>query len=161
MLLNWKDYNEDERTDAWEELEKWVWWLRSTYPSSREALPDCWPAHPDLVQELTALCVWHEEIYEPLANEVPDPEAKEPAEASAETMGQRAVDWHEALARAVQRWRTSTRCSTSECVLDKPNPDLLVEWRRRRARTLRKVETAARSGPGLLGDETSPVDAAV
>ncbi len=161
MILDWQNLKGQELTDAWESLEEWVWWLRSTYPSSREALPDCWPAHADLVGELTALCVWHEEIYEPLADEVPDPDGKAPADASAEANGRQAVSWHEALTRAVQRWRTSTKCSTTECTLDKQNPDLLVEWRRRRARSLKKVEETARQRPRLLGDDAPPVDAAV
>ena len=159
MILDWQKLQGEELTSAWEALEEWVWWLRSTYPASREAIPDCWPAHPDLVQELTALNVWREEIYDPLANEVPDPEAKAPADVSEESNGRSAVAWHEALNHAVQRWRAGAKCSITECVLDKQNPELVLEWRKRHARTLNKMEQSAQTKARLLGDSSQPVGA--
>ncbi|MBO3146358.1 hypothetical protein GZ176_11760 [Dermatophilus congolensis] len=40
----------------WEELVRWVDWLRSTYDVIEgRAVPACWPAHPGLVEELAAL----------------------------------------------------------------------------------------------------------
>lgn len=74
MILNWQKLKGEERDSAWEALEEWVWWLRSTYLEARETVVDCWPAHADLVQELTAVYVWWEDMYEPLSDEVPDPD---------------------------------------------------------------------------------------
>jgi len=160
MILGWQKLDGKELTSAWEALEEWVWWLRSTYPASREAIPDCWPAHPDLVQELTALNVWREEIYDPLAHEVPDPEGKQPAVESEESNGRSAVSWHEALDHAIQRWRASSKCSMTECALEKQNADLVIEWRRRRANTLRKLRRSSEGKASLLDESRRQIDAA-
>jgi len=159
MILDWQNLEGEELTGAWAELEKWVWWLRSTYSASREAVPDCWPAHPDLVQELTAMAVWWEEIYDPLANDVPDPNGKASPDVSEESNGRSAVAWHEALNHASQRWRTNAKCSTSECILDKHNPELVLEWRRRHARTLTKLRESSVCTSPLLG-ETNKLEGA-
>ena len=161
MLVDWQKLQREELTAAWEELEEWVWWLRSTYPSSREAIPDCWPAHPDLVQELTALGAWWEEIYDPLADEIPDPEGKQPAVESEESNGRSAVAWHEALDHAVQRWRANSKCSMTECALDKQNAELVIEWRRRHATTRRKLERSLEGKAPLLDQTQRQVDTAI
>jgi hypothetical protein len=52
------------RRAAWEDLVDWVIWLHDRYELSVEhRLPDCWPHHPGLVEELAALKAWRAEIY--------------------------------------------------------------------------------------------------
>lgn len=160
MILGWQKLEGEELASAWEALEEWVWWLRSTYPSTRETIVDCWPAHPDLVQELTALCVWWEEINDPLADEVPDPDADtKTSGVSEEATGRSAVAWHEALHHAVQRWKITSKCSPDACVLESQNADLVAEWRKRHARTRRLIDEVSRPTP-LLGDAPRPSDSA-
>jgi hypothetical protein len=54
------------RALAWQDLVDWVIWMHDTYElSAEERLPECWPAHPGLVAELTALKAWRTEIYQP------------------------------------------------------------------------------------------------
>jgi hypothetical protein len=161
MLVDWQKLQGEELTAARDELEEWVWWLRSTYPSSREAIPDCWPAHPDLVQELTALGAWWEDIYDPAAGQVPDPDGKQPAVESEESNGRSAVSWHEALDHAVQRWRANSKCSMTECNLDKQNAELVIEWRRRRATTRRKLERSSEDKSPLLDESRRHIDQAI
>jgi hypothetical protein len=160
MFVDWQKLRGQELTAAWEELEEWVWWLRSTYPSSREAVPDCWPAHADLVHELTAFAAWWVEIYDPAATEVPDPEGKQPAVESEESNGRSAVAWHEALDHAVQRWRMSGKCSPSDCVLDRQNADVVADWRQRHARTRAVLRRAVAGAPATLGETQAPADLA-
>jgi hypothetical protein len=55
---------ETVRRAVWEDLVDWVIWLHDRYELSVEhRLPDCWPHHPGLVEELTALKAWRAEIY--------------------------------------------------------------------------------------------------
>jgi hypothetical protein len=153
VILNWKTLNERERESAWDALEEWVWWLRSTYPEAREAIVDCWPAHADMVRELTALYVWWEDVYEPLLDEVPDPDAqKPPPDTREEASGRSAVAWHEALHHAVQRWRISSKCSPTECLMDRQTADLTVEWQKRHTRTMALINAIGSFEPSLLGD---------
>ncbi len=157
MILGWQKLQGDELSAAWEALEEWVWWLRSTYASTREAIVDCWPAHPDLVEELTAICVWWEEIHEAFADEVPDPDgdgAGSPV--SEEATGRSAVAWHEALHHAVQRWKITSKCLPDACLLEKENSDLVTEWRKRRARTQATLAEASRTRGALLGRARLP-----
>jgi hypothetical protein len=160
MILGWQKLQGEELSSAWTALEEWVWWLRSTYPSTREAIVDCWPAHSDMVNELTALCVWWEEINDTLVDEVADPDADDRAAVSEEATGRSAVAWHEALHHAVQRWKVTSKCSAAECVTEKRNEDLAADWRKRHARTRRLV--AQNDGAtALLGDPPPAENAAV
>jgi len=61
----------------WAELTDWVGWLRGRYPLARQ-IPPCWWAHPELVEELTALLVAWRGAYR-----TPDAPATAPA------------DWHD------------------------------------------------------------------
>jgi hypothetical protein len=75
---------EGARRAAWQDLVDWVIWLHDRYELSVEhRLPDCWPEHPGLVEELTALKAWRAEIYT-----APAPGAPEPAN------GGQARAWH-------------------------------------------------------------------
>jgi hypothetical protein len=64
---------EPARRTAWEDLVDWVIWLHDRYELSVEhRLPDCWPHHPGLVEELAALKAWRAEIYTPPAPGTPE-----------------------------------------------------------------------------------------
>jgi hypothetical protein len=153
MILEWQKFKGEERDAAFERLEEWVWWLRSTYPEAREAVVDCWPAHANLVNDLTALCVWWGEIYNPRAEEVPDPDDDSlPLDVSADPKGRIAVMWHGELQNAVKRWRANSKCTPSECVLDRQNGDLVADWRKRHARTRSYLDKAKAVRPAELGE---------
>ena len=82
-LIDWAELPEDaaEHEAAWIQLCDWVEWLTARYRLTREErLPACWPQHPELIEELTALRAWRLEAYGP------------------EGSGQQAVYWHQALA---------------------------------------------------------------
>jgi len=62
------DLDATTRDQTWTELVDWVIWLHDRYELSvEERLPDCWPRHPGLVEELAALKAWRAEIYTPPA----------------------------------------------------------------------------------------------
>jgi len=79
-LTEWHAMTEPEYVLAWEELRGWTAWLVGRYRLVLEdRLPDCWPRHPELIEELWALRAWRMEAYGP------------------EGAGQSAVYWHQAL----------------------------------------------------------------
>lgn len=79
-LSEWHAMNEPEHVLAWEQLRAWVTWLTGRYRLTLEdRLPQCWPQHPELIEELWALRAWRAEAYGP------------------EGSGQSAVYWHQAL----------------------------------------------------------------
>ncbi|MGW0507046.1 hypothetical protein [Micromonospora sp. NPDC003241] len=89
----WRELDSDAATELWAWLITWTGWLVDRYGLAQDLGP-CWPAHPALVEELTAVCVaWHH-AYSRKA----DPDAP--------------LRWHEALHRARQRWQQwdYTRC---------------------------------------------------
>ncbi|WP_285601355.1 hypothetical protein [Kineosporia sp. NBRC 101731] len=99
---------EPERTNGWVELVNWVRWLHDVYELSvEERLPQCWPHHPGLVEELRALKTWREEIYR--THPSPSPEASPssagqkasaqpgPGQSGAAGAGQAARYWHAEL----------------------------------------------------------------
>ena len=60
----WHDKTPGEQAAAWAELRAWVAWLYDRYELSVEdRLPRCWARHSGLVEELSALKAWREEIY--------------------------------------------------------------------------------------------------
>jgi hypothetical protein len=63
-FAEWHDMTPGEQVAAWASLRAWVTWLHDRYELSVEdRLPRCWPSHPGLVEELSALKAWREEIY--------------------------------------------------------------------------------------------------
>ncbi|MFF3867057.1 hypothetical protein [Micromonospora sp. NPDC001898] len=89
----WRDLDADAARQLWAWLAAWTRWLVERYGLAQD-LGACWPAHPALVEELTALSVsWHH-AYSGKA----DPDAP--------------LRWHEALHRARHRWQAwdTTRC---------------------------------------------------
>lgn len=93
----WRSLDRDAARELWAWLMAWTRWLVDRYGLAQD-LGACWPAHPPLVEELTALCVsWHH-AYSGKA----DPDAP--------------LRWHEALHRARQRWQAwdTSRCRFGE-----------------------------------------------
>ncbi|MCZ7379698.1 hypothetical protein [Micromonospora sp. WMMC250] len=89
----WRDLDRDAARELWAWLIAWTQWLVERYGLAQD-LGSCWPAHPALVEELTALAVsWHYAY-----SRKSDPDAP--------------VRWHEALHRARHRWQgwDTTRC---------------------------------------------------
>ena len=116
-LAEWHDLTSGEQTAAWASLRAWVTWLYDRYELSVEdRLPRCWPSHPGLIEELTALKAWREEIY-----------------SSAQPSGQAARYWHAELRQVLHAAATqyALGCRTghrSATALAADNPDLPGEW---------------------------------
>ncbi|GAB3589333.1 hypothetical protein GCM10027446_01390 [Angustibacter peucedani] len=51
---NWRRMPDDAARAAMSALREWVGWLRHRYPVA-QMLPPCWPRHPELIEELSAL----------------------------------------------------------------------------------------------------------
>jgi hypothetical protein len=63
-LPDWDTLDGPDLQAAWAGLVGWVTWLHDRYElSAEERLPHCWAEHPGLVEELSALKAWHDEIY--------------------------------------------------------------------------------------------------
>jgi hypothetical protein len=92
--LRWRDLDRDTAAHTWAWLIDWIGWFADRYQIAEE-IPACWPEHPPLVEELTALAAaWHT-CYDDTAH--PDGP----------------LLWHERLARARDRlrgWDDYTRC---------------------------------------------------
>ena len=89
----------EELRRCWAELHVWVSWFVDRYHLADE-VPPCWPRHPALVDELSALWHYHQEVTRPFVAMVqPDPVGS-PAEPDDPKVPARAYwEWHEA------RWR--------------------------------------------------------
>ncbi|MFG2042236.1 hypothetical protein [Dactylosporangium sp. NPDC048998] len=84
--LRWAELDRPGATALWLWLIDWVSWLNRRFSLAAD-LPSCWPAHPPMVEELTALAAaWHA-AYDSRAH----PEAP--------------LRWLEAFARTRQRLR--------------------------------------------------------
>jgi hypothetical protein len=151
--LRWRDLDRQAADEAWVWLIDWTGWLVDRYQLAEE-IPACWPKHPPLIEELTALAAaWHD-AYDDAA----------PADAP--------LVWHERLARARIRLRDFddyTRCRTgvhTDRRLDLVWPD---QWRAH-AEQVAAADLAARplpesgqqqpggpadepAGPGATGEE--------
>jgi hypothetical protein len=63
-LLEWHSMTDEQRSEAWTGLVEWVAWLHDRYELSiASRLPECWPQHPGLIEELWALKIWREALY--------------------------------------------------------------------------------------------------
>ena len=79
-LAEWHSMTEPDHVLAWAHLRTWVAWLYGRYRLTLEdRLPECWPQHPELIEELWALRAWRTEAYGP------------------DGTGQSAAYWHQAL----------------------------------------------------------------
>lgn len=64
-LREWHALRRAERAAAWNELVLWSTWLYDRYGLGSDwRLPDCWPHHPGIIEELWLLKTWREEIYD-------------------------------------------------------------------------------------------------
>jgi hypothetical protein len=129
-LAEWHDMTPGERLTAWAGLRAWVMWLHDRYElGTEERLPRCWARHPGLVEELSALKAWREEIYT----------APQPS-------GQAARYWHAELRQVLHAaatmyaagCRTGHRASPASAAADQ---------------TLRKQWAAASPLAGIPGTE--------
>ena len=73
----WRDLGDEASEELWSELKNWVAWIRHRYPLAKK-IPPCWPAHPEVVEELTALWLAWQAAYQ-------QPDAQLTA----------AADWHD------------------------------------------------------------------
>jgi hypothetical protein len=116
-LIEWHTLSPPERDAAWKELLGWVTWLHDRYELSIESrLPRCWSQHPGLIEELWALKVWREEIYN-----------------SRESSGQAARYWHAKLRQTMHAAATfyaaGCRSGHKPAAVDADaNPELLDRW---------------------------------
>lgn len=111
--VRWDQLDRAAASMTWVWLITWVARLTDRYQLAEE-LPPCWPQHPPLVEELTALCsAWHTAYHAGA-----DPDAP--------------LRWHEAFSRARLRlrdWDEHTRCrhgTHTDRRIDLPWPD---SWR--------------------------------
>lgn len=92
--LRWRDLDRDAAAQTWAWLIDWVGWFTDRYQLAEE-IPACWPQHPPLVEELTALAgAWHACYDDTAHRDGP-------------------LLWHERLTRARDRlrgWDDYTRC---------------------------------------------------
>jgi len=58
----WRDLGPQAQAQLWAELREWVDWLRARYPLAKR-IPPCWPEHPEIVEELTALWLAWQHAY--------------------------------------------------------------------------------------------------
>lgn len=73
----WRALSDQAAEELWTQLKEWVAWIRCRYPLAKK-LPPCWPEHPEVVEELTALWLAWQAAYE-------QPDAQPTA----------AADWHD------------------------------------------------------------------
>jgi hypothetical protein len=112
---------------AWAGLVGWVTWLHDRYElSAEERLPHCWAEHPGLVEELSALKAWHDEIYH-----------------SEQPSGQAARYWHAELRQTITAALTfyASGCRAGHRAGTPATPQLRERW-------------AAAAPPGTPGPAT-------
>jgi len=111
-LAEWHDMSSGQLTAEWYELRAWVAWLRDRYELTvEERLPRCWPLHPGLIEELSALRAWRAEIWS----------SGQPG------TGQAALYWHSELRRVIQ---AATTVYAAGCRTGHRGPPGLVRIRR-------------------------------
>jgi hypothetical protein len=116
-VTEWHSMTPGEQAAAWAELRAWVTWLHDRYELSVEdRLPRCWARHPGLVEELSALKAWRQEIY-----------------TSSQPSGQAARYWHAELRQVLHAAATqyALGCRTGHrgrVHLAAEDPVLLKEW---------------------------------
>jgi len=92
VVVNWRDADQDQATEALLELSGWVAWMVARYNLTRQRIPDCWAEHTDLIEELSALhTAWR------VAFDQTDG-------------GYGPIGWHERLAAALSRTAFHDRC---------------------------------------------------
>lgn len=94
LTVNWRDIDDEERPDACRALTSWVQdWLIPRYSIKARTIPDCWWAHGDLIEELSALhAAWLVAF-------------------DAQDAGWGPIGWHERFAAALSRKTFTERCA--------------------------------------------------
>lgn len=95
----WSAHLPDGGRLLFEELDLWVTWLVDRYSLDRRFIPDCWPRHWELIEELSALHLAWQAAYATTAH----------ADAP--------LGWHERLAIArvrLSEWVARTGCRAGE-----------------------------------------------
>lgn len=60
---SWRDVGPQAVDELWQQLSAWVAWIRGRYPLATR-IPACWAAHPEIVEELTALWLAWQQAYQ-------------------------------------------------------------------------------------------------
>jgi hypothetical protein len=97
--LMWAAHTPDEQRHFLDELDVWVTWLVDHYRLDRRYVPECWPKHWELIEELSALHLAWEAAYATTAH----------ADAP--------LTWHERLGLTRARlaeWAARTGCRAGE-----------------------------------------------
>jgi hypothetical protein len=113
-LPNWDTLAGPARQAAWADFTRWVTWLHDRYELSvEERLPHCWAEHPGLVEELTALWAWRQEIW-----------------SSAQPSGQAARYWHAELRQTITAATTfyAAGCRAGHHAAQPATPELTRRW---------------------------------
>lgn len=132
-LAEWHAMSEPGYVLAWAQLRDWTAWLIGRYRLTLEdRLPNCWPQHPELIEELWALRAWRIEAYGP------------------EGTGQSAVYWHQALVTFLSHvsgwWAGGCRAGHTSPDTDLP-PERTNAWTH--ADPLAGIPEAIRPTPSL------------
>jgi hypothetical protein len=83
---NWRELSEQQRRDELNDLAGWVAELQEAY-GRWVRLPDCWPCHRALREELAIFWYWRQRLDE-----------------SSEAAPEEAVHWHQSLRASAQAW---------------------------------------------------------
>ncbi|MHB1210615.1 MAG: hypothetical protein ACYC1I_13085 [Acidimicrobiales bacterium] len=62
--VDWRATPPAERAILWTEFVEWVEWYLGNYEITTSVIPECWPEHPTLVEELSALWTAHLASYD-------------------------------------------------------------------------------------------------
>ncbi|MET7391883.1 hypothetical protein ABZS66_00080 [Dactylosporangium sp. NPDC005572] len=137
--LRWRLLDRPTASQVWIWLIDWVDWAVDRFTLTEE-IPACWPTHPPLVEELTALAAaWH------LAY---DPRAAADAP----------LRWLEALARArtrLREWDDATRCRNGEHHPRRVDLTWPANWRDQALDTAER-DLTGRAIPGPTADAGAP-----
>jgi hypothetical protein len=127
-LIEWHAMTDEQRTTAWAGLVDWVAWLHDRYELSIQSrLPDCWPRHPGIIEELWALKMWREALY------TNDTETGVLTGHEAGGLAQHARYWHTDLRNLLtQITFYAERCAAEHGggrrLADRSKTDLKAEW---------------------------------
>jgi hypothetical protein len=140
-LAEWHRLRPKERDARWSELVEWVAWLHDRYELSvAERLPHCWALHPGLIEELSALKAWREQIYT----------AREPAPRDARAWHDHL---HDVLAKANGFYARGCRASHQEPPFTtETEPNVVEDWLT--ADPLKGVSAAVRARGAAMQDTT-------
>jgi hypothetical protein len=119
-LLEWHAMSPGQQRSNWTGLVEWVAWLHDRYELANDSrLPDCWPQHPGLIEELWSLKCWREALY------TTDAETGVTHGVDAGGLAQHARYWHTDL----RTFFTQTKFYTRRCRAAHKDPEPLTAHR--------------------------------